>query len=134
MVTELRGAIALLPLLLPVASGCARSGPPGPPGLLFTYSTRPLTTNFHTTPVVKDPVGKDGVGAGNVFQLQYYVRILWGDDSIGGPAKEAGFDEVYYADITTFSIYTYFLWERVHVYGHRAGTPPIALYEHPAPQ
>jgi hypothetical protein len=123
MVSNLRGASALLVLL--VASGCAlnpyeRRQPDGLAGIVFTYSTRPLTTNFHATPVVPD-----GGGAGSVFQVQYYVRILWGDNSIGGLAKEAGFDEVYYADITTFSIWTYFKMQRVRVYGHRPGTPPV---------
>ena len=49
-----------------------------------------------------------------MFQVQYYVRSsIWGDNSIGGLAKEAGFDEVYYADITTMSVWTYFRMERV---------------------
>jgi hypothetical protein len=121
MVSELRGALALLLFALLAASGCARRAPMGPQGYLVTYATRPLTTNFHATPVVND-----GANAGSVFQLQYYVRILWGDNSIGGLAKEAGFDEVYYADITTFSIWTYFKMQRVRVYGHRAGAPPVA--------
>jgi hypothetical protein len=118
MASELRSAIALLLLL--AASGCARRAPMGPQGYLLTYATRPLTMNFHATPVVSD-----GQSAGSVFQLQYYVRILWGDNSIGGLAEEAGFDEVYYADITTFSIYTYFKMQRVRVYGHRRDSPPV---------
>jgi len=116
MVSELRRVVALLALFSAV--GCAQRAPFGPTGILFTYSTRPLTMNFDKTPVVND-----GMGSGSVFQLQYYVRVLWGDDGIGGLAEEAGFDEVYYADITTLSIYTYFKMERVRVYGHRAGTP-----------
>jgi hypothetical protein len=120
MASELRSALALL-LLLTIATGCAKRSPMGPPGLLVTYATRPLTKNFHATPVVND-----GNSAGSVFQVQYYVRILWGDNSIGGLGEEAGFDEVYYADITTLSIWTYFKMERVRVYGHRAGDPAVA--------
>jgi hypothetical protein len=116
MASELRGAIALLALV--VASGCAQRQPWGPTGLLVTYSTRPLTTNFRQTPVVGE---QNGVGS--VIQLQYYVRVLWGDNSIGGLAKEAGFEEVYYADVTTFSIWTYLKVERVRVYGRKAGDP-----------
>jgi hypothetical protein len=116
MASELRSAVALLALV--VASGCARRAPMGPQGYVVTYATRPLTTNFHHTPVVDH-----NKGAGSVFQLQYYVRILWGDNSIGGLAEEAGFEEVYYADVTTFSIGTYFKMERVRVYGRKAGDP-----------
>jgi len=116
MGSERRGAVALFALAL--TCGCVRSTPVGPQGWVVTYATRPLTTNFRQTPVVRD-----GQSAGSVFELQYYVRILWGDNSIGGLAEEAGFDQVYYADITTFSIWTYFKMERVRVYGHRKGTP-----------
>jgi hypothetical protein len=119
MASELRSVVALLALL--VASGCARRAPMGPQGWIVTYSTRPLTTNFHHTPVVRE-----GDNVGSVVQLQYYVRVLWGDDSIGGLAREAGFDEVYYADETTFSIWTYLKVQRVRVYGHRAGDPEPA--------
>jgi hypothetical protein len=147
MASELRILATLLTLL--AVSGCGGAPPMGPPGLLLTYATRPLTTNFHRTPVVSVASGDDpapsrncangtwggsllpwGVcdflfGPGNVFQLEYYVRVVWGDNSIGGLAEAAGFDEVYYADITTLSIYTYVKMERVTVYGHRAGTPPV---------
>ena len=114
MGSELRIVAAALALLL--ASGCAGGGrrPSAPTGVLFTYATRPLTKNFHQTPVL------DGhKNAGSVFQVQYYVRIIWGDNSIGGLADEAGFDEVYYADITTMTVWSYFRMERVRVYGHR---------------
>jgi hypothetical protein len=111
MASELR--IAAAALALSVASGCAR--PSGPTGFLFSYATQPLTTNFKQTPVVTDPGN-----SGGVYQVQYYVQLDWGDNSIGGLAKEAGFDEVYYADITTLRIYSYFRMERVRVYGHRA--------------
>ena len=116
MGSELRIAAALA---VAIASGCAR--PSGPTGILFSYATQPLTTNFHRTPVV------DGQNnSGSVFQLQYYVRLDWGDNSVGGLGEEAGFDEVYYADITTLRIYSYFRMERVRVYGHRkdSKTPP----------
>ena len=127
MASERHRAVALVLVAVLFAAGCARRPPLGPPGLLFTYATRPLTTNFHQTPVV------DGArNAGSVFQVQYYVRILWGDNSIGGLAEEAHFDEVYYADITTLSIYTYFKMERVRVYGHRQGDPPVAPLVAPA--
>ncbi|MFI5314949.1 MAG: hypothetical protein ACHQ6T_04565 [Myxococcota bacterium] len=116
MASKLRGAIALLVLVALCA--CAQRAPWGPTGLLVTYSTRPLTTNFKQTPVVDHDNG-----VGSVVQLQYYVRVLWGDNSIGGLGKQAGFAEVHYADVTTFSIWTYLKVERVRVYGRKAGDP-----------
>ena len=127
MASELR--IAFAALVLVVATGCAHR-PSAPTGILFSYSTRPLTTNFHQTPVV------DGSsGAGSIFQVQYYVRLDWGDDSIGGLAEQAGFDEVYYADITTLRVYSYFKMERVRVYGHRknSSVPPPPPPASPGP-
>lgn len=128
MASELR--IAAAALALAVASGCAR--PSGPTGFLFSYATRPLTTNFQQTPVVTG-----ASNAGSVFQVQYYIELDWGDNSIGGLAQEAGFDEVYYADVTTMRIYSYFRMDRVRVYGHRKGDPPTvparALKVEPVP-
>jgi hypothetical protein len=134
MASDLRRISALGALLVLVATtGCLgalpKRSPVTPRGYLFTWATVPLTTDYQKTPVVAT---RDNHGS--VFELrwEFYhvpVSVHWGDNSIGGLGKEAGFDEVYYADLTTFSIWTVFKMERVRVYGHRAGTPPVA----PAP-
>src|SRR5262245_41556595 len=117
------GALAAL-LVLAATTGCLgtvpKRSPATPRGYLFTWATIPLTQNYHRTPVVGDTNGH-----GSVFQLEYtywYIplSLTWGDNSIGGLALEAGFDEVYYADLTTFSIWTVFTMKRVRVYGHKA--------------
>ncbi len=83
-------------------------------GLIFTYTTRPLTTNFDHTPVSQP----NDIGADDVWQIQYRgFRILSGDNGIGSLAKDARLSDAYYADVRTLSILNVvFLW-RVRVYG-----------------
>lgn len=138
MATELRRLAALLVLF--GATGCLgvgsipKNSPITPRGYLFTWATVPLTRNYHETPVV-GPTN----GYGSVFHLEYsYMNIPlsldWGDNSIGALGKEAGFDEVYYADLTTFSVWTVFKMSRVRVYGHRADLPPLLPPHEPQAQ
>ncbi len=90
--------------------GCMR-------GLVYTHVTRPLTTNFDRTPVA------DGfVARGDVKELRYnsYLRVIWDVNSIGAIAREAGLDEIYYADLTTFSVLGVWTQYRVRVYGSTA--------------
>ena len=131
MASELRRRGARLALV--AAAGCLtgclgvssvpKSSPVTPRGYLFTWATVPLTKNYHQTPVVDSTNGY-----GSIFHLEYsywYIpfSLDWGDNSIGGLAKEAGFEDVYYADQTTISVWTVFKMTRVRVYGRRAGEP-----------
>src|SRR5262245_53054385 len=77
-------------------------------GLIFTYTTRPLTTNFDHTPV-SEPYER---GADDVWQVQYRgFRILSGDNGIGSLARDARLEDAYYADVRTLSILNVlFLW------------------------
>lgn len=90
-------------------------------GLAFTHVTRPLTTNFHDT-----PVGDSFEGSGDVKELRYnaYLRVIWDENSIGSIAKQAGFSELYYADLETFSVLGIWTQYRVHVYGRKPETLP----------
>ena len=132
MASELRGLAARLALAGAAAlcaTGCLgvgsipKNSPITPRGYLFTWATVPLTRNYRHTPVVDS-----ANGYGSIFHLEYsywYIpfSLDWGDNSIGGLAKEAGFDEVYYADMTTISVWTVFRMQRVRVYGHPQGLP-----------
>ncbi len=102
-----RGAAILGVLFL---CGCAQ-------GLVYTHVTRPLTTNFHRTPVAGGFNGK-----GDVKELRYnaFLRVLWDENSIGSVAKQAGFTQIYYADLETFSVLGVWTQYRVHVYGSKA--------------
>ena len=91
-------------------------------GLAYTHVTRPLTTHFNRT-----PVGDGCVAEGDVkdLNLRYnaclFVRVLWDENSIGSIAKQAGFEEIYYADLETFSILGIWTQYSVHVYGSKPG-------------
>jgi hypothetical protein len=58
-------------------------------------------------------------GHGDVKTLQYYVRVDWGDATIGKIAEDYGLEEVHYADLRTLSVL--FFWQQrfVTVYGVR---------------
>lgn len=108
-------AVALLACVAPALCGCA-----SPFGLVYTHTFEPLTTNFHRTPVVSDQA------AGDVKQIQYYVRVLWSGNAIGEIAKQHGFDEVYYADLETLRVLGIWTQEWAHVYGTRRSGPSPA--------
>ena len=90
-----------------LCSGCVR-------GLVYYHATEPLTTHFNNT-----PVGNGSKAKGDVKELRYnsYLRVIWDENSIGSLAKEAGFREIYYADLETFSVLGVWTQYRVHVYG-----------------
>ncbi len=103
-----RVLLALIACLVPVVSGCA-----SPQGAIFTHTIQPLTTDFHETPAV-------GVeAAGDVKEIDYYVRVLWSTNGIGAIAKANGFDKVYYADLETLSVLGIWTQQWVRVYGTR---------------
>ena len=90
-------------------------------GLIYTHMTEPLTTHFNRTPVA------DGyVAEGDVKELRYNaaLRVFWDENSIGSIAKQAGFDEIYYADFETFSVLGIWTQYRVHIYGTKANQTP----------
>lgn len=106
-------AAAILCALL--TCGCMR-------GMIYTHVTEPLTTRFDRT-----PVGNGSEGEGDVKELRYnlYLRVLWDENSIGTIAKESGFDEIYYADLETFSVLGIWNQYRVHVYGTKKASEAV---------
>ena len=110
------------------------------PGLMaFTRMTGSLVKEMRTCP---QPIiaAVDGVcaGAGAIISmasdLRYatpaaktaflFVRVIWDENSIGSIAKQAGFSELYYADLETFSVLGIWTQYRVHVYGRKAEALP----------
>ena len=60
---------------------------------------------------------------GSTKQLQYqYVRVDWGDSSVGTIAKRHGFEEVYYADLRTLRVLGVWTQQFVTIYGKRSQT------------
>ena len=89
------------------ASGCA------PIGLIYTNTTVPFDVNFDSTPVVQQD------DEGDIKSIQYYVRVQWGDASIGEIAKRNGFQKVHYADLRTLSVFLFWQQQFVTIYGER---------------
>lgn len=98
----------LLPALL--LGGCGT-----PVALLYSSTTRPLTTDFSATPVANNRHGAD------VRMVSFYVDVEWGDNGLGAIAKKNGIAEIYYADVQTVSFFRYFRQDYVRVYGRLAG-------------
>jgi hypothetical protein len=97
---------AALVTALSLLTGCVS-------GAIYTNVTVPLDVNFDATPVVSD------ANSGNVKTIQYYVRVDWGDASIGTIAKRHGFEEVHYADLRTLSVLGVWTQQFVTIYGVR---------------
>jgi len=89
--------------------------------MVYYHATEPLTTHFNRT-----PVGDGFEAKGDVKELRYngYLRVIWDENSIGSIAKEAGFREIYYADLETFSVLGIWTQYRVHVYGSKEDPTP----------
>lgn len=105
MGTRLAPLLAALLLL----AGCS-----SPFALLYSRTTRPLTTNFAATPVA------DNLQGANIRTVSLYVDVEWGDNGLGAIAKENGIEEIYYADVQTVSLFRYFRQDYVRVYGRLA--------------
>lgn len=94
--------ICALALLLP---GCTT-------GLVFTHTVRPLSTNFDATPV------GEREQEGDVKNLRVYnVEVQWDSNAVGDVAREHGFEELYYADLETFSVLGVWTQRTLHLYG-----------------
>ena len=90
--------------LLTTLTGCGT-------GLVYTHVITPLDLDFTNPPVAR-------AGArGDVKPFRFRVRFDWGSRGIGEIAKAHGFEEVYYADLETFSLLTVWTRQFVHVYG-----------------
>jgi len=105
--------VGFAPLVLVVvflASGCTT-------GLLYTHTFQPLTLDMHRTPVAQ--AEKEG----NIKMISFprfggeYRLVAWDSAAIGDVAKKQGMQEVYYADVETFSILSIWNEYTIHVYG-----------------
>ncbi len=81
--------------------------------LIYRETVEPLTLNLNQTPVVQDS------GVGDVKHLHYYVDVLWDSNALEDIALEAGFKKIYYADIRTVQVFTYWRQQYVHLYGEK---------------
>ena len=97
------GLVALAAALL--VSGCGV-------GLIYTHTYQPLSRDMRNTTVV--PTGADG----NIKHIQIWAAgVAWDSAAIGDIAKKHGINELYFADLETFSILRIWNQYTVHVYG-----------------
>jgi len=85
---------------------------PETPGFIYTHTWQPLTTDMDRT-----TVGAVS-GEGNIKHIALNMPLVaWDSAAIGDIAKKQGLNELYFADLETFSILR--VWNRytVHVYG-----------------
>lgn len=93
-----------------LASGCTT-------GLLYTHTVQPLTLDLHGTPVTQTEK------QGSIKMISFpryggeYRIAAWDSAAIGDVAKKQGMQEVYFADVETFSILHIWNEYTIHVYG-----------------
>ncbi len=75
-------------------------------------------TDFLATPVA------DGGSKGDVKTVTFYVDVEWGDGGIGEIARQKGIAEIYYADVETITVLSYWKQDLVRVYGRPAAAQP----------
>jgi hypothetical protein len=87
------------------------------PGCLYVHTVQPLTLNMDHTPV--SAVERSGSLKLITFPplSGSYQLVAWDSAAIGDIAKKQGMQEMYFADLETFSILRIWNQYTVHVYG-----------------
>jgi hypothetical protein len=92
-----------------------RSGAP-PSGLLFSYQSAPLETDFDATPVGS----KKGEAEVHFLREPFFTSLplaTWGDASLAAAAQEGGIQTVHYVDYTVLSVLGIYVQLTVEVSG-----------------
>lgn len=91
-------------------------------GRIYQHTHEPLDLNLSQTPVF---TGADGTGSSAVDHLHIpltavQVDVLWDSNAIGDVMRRSGLEEVYYADLETFSVLGIWQQYTVYAYGKKA--------------
>lgn len=100
-------SIALAATAALFVSGCTH-------GYVYTHTVRPLSQNHRPTTIVQSSA------KGSVKRLDIRVVPLdfeWSSNAIGDIARKHGMEEVYFADMEIFSIFSVWTQRTVHLYG-----------------
>lgn len=98
-------ARSIVVLAAALLSGCTS-------GLIYTHTVRPLTTDFDRTPV------GERVSEGDIKDVRLYnIEVQWDSNAAGDVAREHGFEQLYYADLETFSILGIWTQQTLHLHG-----------------
>jgi hypothetical protein len=86
-------------------------------GCLYVHTVEPLTLDMDRTPVV----GTEKAGSLKLITFPpfcgSYQLVAWDSAAIGDIARKEGLQEIYFADLETFSILRVWNEYTVHVYG-----------------
>jgi hypothetical protein len=120
MATRAQARLAAALLAAGVALGCAASPvgvPVAPPsGLLFSYQSAPLETNFEATPLGS----RQGEAQVHFLREPFFTNlplVTWGDASIEAAAQEGGIQTVHYVDYEVLSVLGIYVQLTVEVSG-----------------
>ncbi|MBU0995784.1 MAG: TRL-like family protein [Proteobacteria bacterium] len=120
----------VIPLLIFFMAGCSptnvivipQPGTPRPPlkgitsqayrGLVYTHTITPLDLNMKETPKGT----KQGMSDVKHFSF-YYLNFIWDSNAIYDIARKNGIKTVYYADLETLKILSFWTQYTVHIYG-----------------
>ena len=107
----MRARITALIAALPLLSACMV-------GRIYQHTHEPLDLNLSGTPVFtgKDEVGSAAVSHVHVPLSSIDIDLLWESNAIGDVMRRHGLDEVYYADLETFSVLG--IWNQYTVYAY----------------
>jgi hypothetical protein len=120
MATRTPARLAAAAAALLAGPGCALSpvgAPVAPPGgVLFSYQSAPLETNFDATPIGS----KKGEAEVHFLREPFFTSLplaTWGDASITAAAQEGGVQTVHYVDYTILSVLGIYVQLTVEVFG-----------------
>jgi hypothetical protein len=97
----------LVVLFVSILYGCTQ-------GMLYTHTTKPLTTNFQVTST--GSATKNAAGSTKHIHIQ--LQATWDSNGIGEIATKNGINKIYYADMERINI-LFGTWEQeyIHIYG-----------------
>lgn len=100
-----------LAILAPLAlAGCVQPITVYP---IYVHTFEPLTKDYRNTPLGERRATSD------IKEIRYgtYIDIQWDSNAIGELGRQAGLDEVYYADLETVNIMGVWRQQRIILYG-----------------
>jgi hypothetical protein len=107
MATRALPTLALAVAVAGTGSGCAGTGAGGlvspPRGIILTYHSAPLETNFGATPVGS----RNGTAEIRFLREPFFTNlplVTWGDGSIEAAAREGGIQTIHYVDYELLNV------------------------------
>ncbi len=103
------------------AVSCSSMPKAGISGHLYTHIHEPLDLNLNREPVFRENAERGASSIEHVVIPTTIYSAQWDTNAISDVMQRSGLEEVYYADLETFSV-LFGLWNQytVYAYGRRA--------------